>query len=591
MTAHGAENLPRNADRRPEPTAALLAGALGVLNLAAFAAISALWHYLRTGRWLDLRGAAYHADLTNPLGEVSKVFFHPLNIFTHPWMIVIIGLLAAALILVPIAAAVLDRLLWAAAFLLVLAFIGHAPWLALVLAVACALAARTRLREEMPFAAMLLGILPAAVYLFGSVLAMSDAPSVLPLQQWVLLAPLVIATFTAALTAAGAGLLARLHRRLALLPLMLGMGGAAVWLFAATIGPDELAYALIAGEVSPDNRMLPDISLADWKARSGGEGLSPAALRTRVAEDLRYRKLLLTEQCDEFLRHFPRSRRAPEVLWIAGQLASLHVSQQALKNSLVSYDAAWTDPASRDDWWQLVDHFASWPQAGLAYWHLGVLDLRRGDIAGGLERLRQADQQIAAYLQSHPHAGQSDRAHQIFFPPATVPPREYYADVLLKVRRLIWLIRQNRLSEDAAAAQAFCDYLKLDPNALTRTEYIAKLAELAAAHEGTRFGDNLKLEYALASLGTLASPSDWDRNTIRMLVLLAKKDAQDSDAATEANFQLGKLVMQQRMLKLEDGVKEPHEYFEFVLAGPPNPYQDIARQRLELLKARGKYAL
>jgi len=555
------------------PTSPVHLAITTAVALAGFVCVCAFWHYLATGQWADLSLAAYRQDLARPF---SQVLFRPVSIFTHPWMALVIALTAAALTVVPIMVAVVQRLLLATAFILVVAVVGHAPVLALALAVGAVLAARTRLRADFPFVAMALGVLPAAIYMIFSIFAGSDSASVLPIQRWILPAPYVGAVLVAAPAFAIATVLGRFRylRELAAILVLGALAAGAVGVFYAKVGPDELAYAFIADGLSADDKLFHDVSLADWKRRGGGKGLNPMTLLNRVKEDLQYRRLELFDRCGAFMQDHPRSSRAPEVLWIQGQCMSLKVRRQAYEDGLVSYDASYTGADSADIWRRLVDDYGGSPQAALAQWHLAALALRDGKVGRGDELLRAAAERLQAFLEAHPPA--PGGARPVFSGPSTVPSTVYYADVLFKVRRLVWQIQRNHLYEDARAAQAFGEFLGIDASELTRDKYLARLKKLIETYEDTPIEDNLRLAIALAA------PKLWG-SKIEMLVQLARET---NDAAVEANFHLGELTMEEPVLGLELSldIREPRDYFNIVIAAPPSPWRDLAEQRLALLQ-------
>jgi len=550
------------------------AGAAAV-NFAAFVLVAAGWSLLATEDPMDLRLAVF-------LRPLHEVLFHPLSIFTHPWLIVVIGLLLGVVAGTPVIVVTLQRvlpagLLLGALHVLAVAAVAQAPVLAVVVALGCALAALGRFWYDMHFSAVLLGLLPVGGYMLFSVVVAADSASVLPIQRWVLPAPFGIALAAALLAAAAALLLARVRRArlLAPLPAMAAAAAAALVLFDVHIGADELAYARIADGLSGDDKLFQDLSLAEWKRRHGAEGLNPQTLANRVEELLTLRRIELSERCARFRRDCPRSDRMPEVLWIQGQCASLQLKRRALPDGLVSYDASYPSPASADVWSQLLHHHPGTPQAALAAWHLAVLDLREQRVAQARDALGEAASRLQAFLQAQPAAALAGSTGELFLPPPTLPAREYCADALFKVRWLIWIIDQNALLDDPRAAEAFAEYLRLNPNAFARgDEHFERLCELAGRYEDTRFGDNLRLAVARAE----SDPYE----EARALVQLARET---TDAAIEAHFQLGRLTMQLPVLGLLEGVREPQQYFEIVVAAPPNPWQDLARQRLKLLAA------
>ncbi|HOF19533.1 MAG TPA: hypothetical protein PK082_11535, partial [Phycisphaerae bacterium] len=77
------------------PTSWWRLGGFMLLNVVGFLAVNAFWQYLFRGEWLDFSAQAYRHDLVTPLGAV---LVSPLSIFTHPWMILVTGLLLATVI-------------------------------------------------------------------------------------------------------------------------------------------------------------------------------------------------------------------------------------------------------------------------------------------------------------------------------------------------------------------------------------------------------------------------------------------------------------------------------------------------------------
>ena len=217
-----------------------------VTNLAGFIAVSAFVHYLAVGEWFDVSYTGYREALGRSLTEIM---ISPLSIFAHPWMIVVWGLLAGAIVVVPVLVGVLYRLRVAALFIAAVAIFAHAPILAAALAVGCVLAARTRLRSDLPFLAMLVGLAPVVAYL--ALFSLSGDHVLTPLQRVAILLPYALALATAFLTAAIVLVLARAtsFRAGVIWPVLLIFLIAPVWLFYRKVGPGEFDYAVISGRV------------------------------------------------------------------------------------------------------------------------------------------------------------------------------------------------------------------------------------------------------------------------------------------------------------------------------------------------------
>jgi len=556
------------------------------VNLLGFVAVNAFWRYVATGRWVDLTAEAYRRELVSPLG---KMLTYPLSVLEQPWMILVIGLLLALVILVPVIVAVLYRLVYAAMFVVVLAVVGQAPLLGLAVAVGCVLAGRTPLRSDMPFLAAIGGMVPVAGYLYFFGLGETGSSGMLPLQRLVLNAPLLVAIVSAALAAAVVLALAHVtaFRPGIVWPVMVCLLAGPIVVFYTRIGPAELDYALIAKGLAPGDVLFPSQTLDEWIRRNRAQGLCPAACRERLQGDLETNRSDLVAKCMAFLESHPRSSRAPAALWVAGQCMSLQVDEPSLQlqpiterdrgRGTVRYSASYVLPTSAQTWTRLRRDYGSAPQAALADWKLGELALRAGRTGEADERLHAARDRLREYLASRVKRDDPERQAGPFAPLASAPSRRYYADALFAVERLVWLMEQNDVLNDSESSAALADYLNLNP---FRTGYEDRLAELLSdpnkGYEKTKMGDNLKLAYAQVTTDPYARAE--------MLILLAEDER--TDAAIEANYELGKLAMQPaRAPAVRLLVKGPEEYFKLVVAAPANPWQRLAAEELRSLRS------
>jgi len=525
--------------------------------------LCAFWLKLAKGHWLQFEARAYGSALTMPLGNVLE---YPLDIYTHPWMILVWGLLIGVLIVAPLIVAVRAGFLASVPFNLVVLLLAHAPLLAGSLVLGCLLAARTRLRSDAPFLATLLGLCPAGLYLLVSAIAMEAPLVTLPLQKWVHNVPFLTAVLAAVMISAivlGLGRLARFQ------PLVV----CPVWVFYDRVGRDELAFALIASQVVSGDAVFAPSSLDQWRGRPEAAGLSDRTLRIRIEQDLDVRRRDLAQRCERFLRAFPRSRRSPDVLWLRAQLASLKVSRRAFGRGQVRYSAAFLTPRSAGVWKRLVETYPAAPQAAIGKWRLGQLELRHGRVRSGYDLLRDAAKSLGAHLERRKLLGRAEWTGEVFRPARSLPAIEYYSAALFDAKRLVWLIEQNGLLEDQAAARAMAMYMQLDPD---REDYAQQLEALLddpqRRFEATSMGDNLKLAYAKAT------PDVFERAA--MLVSLANEL---TDAAIEANYELGCLVISEPVLRLEAGVEQGAVYFKRVMDAPPNPYAELIAPSLARL--------
>ena len=589
----------RGSDPLLRPGGPRRAAIVLAVNFAVFAFTCAFfWQYLATGQWLDLSAEGYYEGLNMPL---STMFVQPLSVFSHPWMIAVISLLLAMIFVVPVMIAVLYDEVLALVFVLLVAAVGRAPALALLQAVGCVLAARTRFRSDGPFIAALLGLAPLLVYLGIFALTVGESVS-LPLKQWVLYAVVALAAVGSVLAAAGVLGLVKLIRFKpgALCPVILIMLAAGVVVFHVRVGGDELDYALLVARLDRPGKpdaLFESISLETWiEARDAG-GLDRDELKKRVRGDITARKNDLIARCEAFLADHGESGRAPGVLWLEAQARSLVLhevayeaayeatlvepaggNQRGLRPVLIAYSAEFVLPAAHDTWHTLVTTHAGSPHAALAAWRLGQLALRRPDgMAQAEALLAQAQQRLVAVLANGGGTSNSAKGDRVFVPASAVPygNADYYQRALHDAARLRWLMRENHVLSDTSSAEALAAFLSLNRNDLG---YGLRLEVLAGQYENTHMGDNLKLAVALVAETKLAKAT--------ALLELAKDTL--TDAGIEANYVLGCLTMQtgkSSALPLVPDVKEPREYFNIVANAAHNPWSKEARDRLAQLDA------
>lgn len=558
------------------------------LCMAGYAGACAFWHYLAGGHWINFRPAVFYRDLTIPLGEI---FRNPLDVLTYPWMILVLGLALGLLVLVPLILAVLYRPAIATPLILSLILLGHMPVLALAVGVGCALAGRAKFRQETPYLALALGLLPTAGYFALSAMASMDAAVVLPLQRWVLYAPLLIAFVATATLAALLLGLARLagYRSVAVLPVLTAILAGPALLFYMEIGADELSYAVIINHLQPSGSIFDDDALKPWSRRHDADGLSQQALAQRVWEDLRARRDMLADNCRHFLTRHPESPRRPAILWLRAQAISLQLDEAALAGGLIKCSPTFALPESAQAWKELLDVCPASPQAALADRELAELALRQIAHAGDANtQARIADEHLHRAAEALNDIVNSDNAQdaidkrarrEIFFSPAEVPSQDYYRGALEAVEQLAWLMNRNGVLTDPNAAEALGAFVDINPKLPNYAQRIGKLlSESDKAREGTSLGDNIKLAVALQT------PNVYER--AEMLMVLAKDER--TDAAIVANFELGKLAMRTaeapNINQIVKGLKMPDEYFQIVIAAPENPYQRKAAELLAGLR-------
>jgi hypothetical protein len=580
------------------PGTPLRTGLFMAVNLAGFCVVNAFWQYLATGRWASFTAQAYRRAMVTPLGEM---LIHPLNILSHPWMILVTGLVLGVVILVPLAVAVLYRLVLAAIFVVVVAAVGHAPVLALALAAGCVMAAKTPLRSDMPFLATMLGLVPVAVYLYFFAFAGVDAPVALPLQKWVLYAPFVVAALSAVIGSAVVLLLARLtgFRPGAVWPVLAVLLAIPMSVFYTQIGPAELEYSALVYGLAPGDAIFDPVALDVWKRAHRAEGLEGAAMEQRVRQDMQGRCNRLLSKSQTFLDKYPNSKLAPAAQWLKAQTLSLRLDTRALGRDLVKYsaahylqqDSAIGSQLAAPAWEQLASRYPGARQAALADWHLGELNVRAGRFRKGYDMLLRSATPLRKMLPSLQSPSAEQERTSIFYAPEPVPDRRHYIQALFEVERLIWLMEQNHIMDDEkvlpkeaqdkviVTREALRAYLAAYPN---DREYLDRLK---LTYWETWLGDNLKLESARAT------PDLNARITILLTLADLREGGMFTDAAIAAKYDLGLLAMRPAEISsLHKDVEaqlrrnSPEEYFRAIVQSGQQPWKRLAEERLITLR-------
>ncbi len=581
MVGHHSETFDHHRGRMPllRPTGRLRTGIFLVINLAGFAAVNAFWQYLATGRWAEFSLTGYRRAMVTPLGEM---FLHPLNILTHPWMVLVMGLLLGLVILVPIIVAVLYRLLWAGLFVVMVAAVGHAPVLALALAVGCMLAARTPLRSDMPFLAVVVGLLPIALYLYVFAFKSVDAPAARPLQKWVFYAPFVLAAVSAVIGGAAVLLLTRVtgFRPGVVWPVLAVLLAGPMSVFYLKVGPEDLDYGVLTDGLAPADAVFAPEVLDDWRRRHGVAARSDEEAYDAVCRDMQRRRDRLVERCKGFLKRHPDGRHAPAVMWLQAQCLSLRVDRAALEVGLLKYTASYCLPASALSWLRLKELAPSADQAALARWRLGELAIRDGALQEGIAQLQAAAGRLRELV---PKLSAPVEEASVFMPPRRLPNRGHYEEALSEVERLMGLVQQNDAlapgERGAKARRLLIEFLHAPPDDRKALEV------LSLAARRTALEDNIALALARAT-------PDIDQKAGALLDVATRRDPNGlTDGAVAATYDLGLLAMRPAELgRLRTATRErvlartPEQYFLAVVAAGQQPWKRLAEERLARLR-------
>ncbi|MCY2931337.1 MAG: hypothetical protein NTV86_17985 [Planctomycetota bacterium] len=426
-----------------------------VVNLLVFVAVNAFRHYLATGRWGDFSMAAYRADLSTPLGASLQ---YPLPVDMYPWMIAVTAGLLAGMIFVPLIVSVMYPGAVAAVFIAVVAVVGHCPGLALAIAAGCVLTAVTPLRSDLPFVAILVGLIPVELHFSFVAFAGVKLVTMKPMLQLLYAVPFLGAI---ALAVVASAIVLWLTRQMGNLPgvvwpVLAALLAAPVVIFYQRVGADELQYAVIVRSLGPGDSLLPEEALRAWKDRTGNQGLSGEALINQIKDELDLRRERMVRQCEGFVGAFPASKRVPEVLWVEGQARSTQLVRHKVDRDkgLIEYSATWPLAASEACWGRLIEQYPQSVGAAVARWRLGQLAARRGDFDQALETSMQALPGLLAAA-----ARQEGRRNPLGTIRLGVPAADYCLGAHFEAAKLISLIERNRVER----ARELKEYLEANP--------------------------------------------------------------------------------------------------------------------------------
>jgi hypothetical protein len=385
-----------------------------VLNVILFAGLGCFAFWLRTGRFFAPAMDDYVHLLAGtfmPKGDATLANFvrYPIDLGTIPVHGLVVGLLMAALVSIPILIAILYRFPYSLPFIAVVAFIAVMPWLAINLIGACLIATRKKFRFRFRYASAMLGLLLVLLYFYGA--SRQSAPlveSLKPEDRIKYVAPWVIATIASCLIMGTVLALARLvnYRPGVISPLLVLSFAVPVALFETYIGRHELYYRLLEREAQDQFHFLDssgEVSLQSWfdeltQQRWEAEpeprpslaatremmefrlGLELEALAERRSAFVEQRDEWLTE-CDWFIRYFPDSRYAPNVLYLKARALDTRIDTTAFRDKKVLrfYDD-FPAPQSMFTWRRVLANAPDADISAVARLRLATFSARAGQL-------------------------------------------------------------------------------------------------------------------------------------------------------------------------------------------------------------------
>lgn len=518
--------------------------ALLALNVLLFAGVGSFAFWLRNGvrfapaqegYWDELKQTFWTVPvLGRAEGDASlgSLLLEPISVQDVPMQIPILGLLMAALIAVPILAAMLYRFWSCLPFIAVVGFLAVMPWLAITLFVSCMLSASRPFRTRYRFVSALLGLVPVVVYLVLAWSGTTDAVlgRIDPVDRIKFVAPWVLAVVAAALVFATVLAIAKVvdYRPGAIAPLLAVMLGLPVVLFEFNVGRDELYYRLLTAtdraHFADKNASveLEQAVLEEWLRHPHPRPSIKVVSETvemrwlfELADDvgparsaLSRHQAELATRCDWFLKHFPESRYAANVLFIKARALDMRVDPAEFRrtNWIRFYDD-FPASASRDSWRKLTSNRPDSVLGAVGSLRLAQLDARDGKVERASDRLRTLLERFGSAARSG--EGRPTRQGALQQALARQTPEaclNLSVDrIVLQAQTLYGLLSANRdpiygydpISGPKSRTHGFpFGLLDLAPR---HERYVQNLQALKTEYPNCQIEDNIDLEIAKAS--------------------------------------------------------------------------------------------
>ena len=545
------------------------------VNVLLFAGVGSFAFWLRSGvrfapvhdgYWDELKQTFWSSPIIGDAESnvsLGSLLVEPVGVQDVPMQIPILGLLMAALISIPILAAMLYRFWSSLPFIAVVGFLAVMPWLAITLLGSCIIASARPLRTRFRFMSALLALLPAVASLIFAWYGTADAVAgrIEPVDRIKFIAPWVLAIVAATLVFAIVLAIARLvdYRPGAIAPLLAVMFGLPVALFEFRVGRDELYYRLLeslneAHFADIDTSVELDEAVMDAWLRRPPPRRSIKAVRETVEtrwlfelaaeiepiqSALTRHQAELVQRCDRFLKYFPHSRYAPNALFIKARALDMRVDPAEFRRTKwIRFYDDFPSAASRVPWRMIVENRPDTILSAYGLWRLAQLDAREGNVGRAITRLRTLFARSREYAENESAASASDGllkgvlARETPESSLRIPAER----IFLEAHRLHDLLVENRdplYGYDPVAGPRHqpgtypFGLMDLDPR---HDRFVENLETLKHRYPNCQIEDNIDLEIAKVT----ASPA---LKVERLAACLEKFPRRD--AVPEALFRLG----------------------------------------------------
>ena len=471
---------------------------VAVGHLVLFLSVQLVFFRIVSGRWLDFSPASYRQSVP------TLCFSGPLDLFSHPEQILIIGILMGLTVAAPAMIGLLYGRRYGLGLIAVMILFGHLPVLGIVTVAGLFLATHPRVRRIGRRVGAALAVAMAVGYLIG-VTAASEGLVQTPLERNWLWAPWFIAFGVGlALCLTGLTLTKWFGFRPGIVALLIGITfSVAVGLFARKIGTAELKYRLLLQRYHPGPSRISPYALWQLGGRHGPavvgyEGWPRQQVESSARQLLDHYRKAARNACDRWLRSYPAAGQADQVCLARALIADSRIDLPALAryHSLHLYND-FPRPDSQPLWTEVISRTTDPKISSLANLRLGLLALRRANLNKAKARLLESVN-LSKKALSEPPQDRSPGLWAVFRAPAPLVGPGELADANQKAQR--WLERITFNARDTRyGADPLAEWATLDPH---HPQYEDSLEELMTRFPDALLQDNWQVQRALAMTNT-----------------------------------------------------------------------------------------
>lgn len=570
------------------------------INLVVYCAFNILLYWMHSNTLVDFSWTSYKVAIFEK--TLIDLLVFPIGVNEAPILIFIIGFLIAIIVIVPILIAQLYGFGYSLFFILSVILFAHLPGLSLFLLAACFIAVSAKYYYRFKFGVSILGLVPILLYFYLSTrgLEITELRSISPSLIYI---TFVVAFICSTIISAVVLFVAHLFKYrpggilIGTLPFFI----IPVYLFWEYIGVDQLEFRMIVHQYAPAGREAKAVDISvealesaidEWRrirvcdfdvfARIAKEQLPYLAQRLVFDE-----RVFIEKATDQFLKKYPKSRYAANVLYIKGIGLDMRFDHSVLERSwLVSYANDFVSPQSKDIWRQILNDYPHTIYAQVARLRLAILAIREERVEDALillldllDHSNDVEKEETRDYDEETYSVFSSVLKEIFRRPEGIALPQIQLDVVVDhAQELVELIQYNSYDlkyGNKPLAELFC----LDPH---HPSYSNHLIELSVRYADSKLYDNLLVLYAL---------SERDSNRTFELLSRYAKLFDGRDAQAWALYNLGILTESKAICEMNVGLfQQAQEYYRQILDKFPNSiFADRVFDRMhKISRIRGK---